>query len=540
MGAQGGSPEASATEPPSEEGTSPAPRRWRDSSLLGVLGASLVLVGAGAVVASAASGDRPAEKVVGGDAPVNASARSRTDLSAHNSPTLVRNPVRPANLAVSSRIDTPFFSCSLNVSADGGASWTQTPIPAPKGEEAKCFAPDIAFSADGTLYVAFATLRGRGNVPNAIWVSTSKDGGRTLSQPVKVTGPLAFQIRLAADPSRPGRVYMTWLQGRAVSRLKFTTLGNPIQAARSDDGGITWQRPVRVSSPSRPRAVTASPVVGRNGDVYVLYTDLGGDSLDYEGGHGGRGGPPYAGPFKLVLGRSRDRGQTWQESVVDGKLVPIQRFIVFFPPFPSVAVDRSGRLYASFHDNRLGDSDVWIWSLKPGGSKWEGPTRVNDTKRRDRTAQYLPKLSVAPDGRLDVIYYDRRADPRNILNQVSLQSSFDDAKTFTKALRLSSRSFDSRIGFGAKEGLPDLGSRLGLVSDDRSSMGVWTDTRAGTPATQKQDLAKAVVSVPKASRLSDAAESGLRFGGLALGLAGLVLVGLWISTRRSRAAGAGS
>ena len=61
----------------------------------------------------------------------------------------------------------------------------------------------------------------------------------------------------------------------------------------------------------------------------------------------------------------------------------------------------------------------------------DGPTRVNDTKRRDGTAQYLPKLAVAPDGRLDVLYYDRRADPENLRNQVSLQSSFDHGESFT-------------------------------------------------------------------------------------------------------------
>lgn len=502
----------------------------------GLVGVSLVLVGAGAVVLSASANHRPIERVVGHDAPVNLGARNPRDISAHNSPTLVRNPVRPANLAVSSRIDTPFYSCALHVSSDGGARWSQTPIPAPKGEEAKCFGPDVAFSADGTLYLAFVTLQGAGNVPNAVWISTSKDGGRTLSKPRRVLGRFAFQVRLAADPVKPGRLYMTWLQARGVGRLKFTTLANPIQAARSDNGGASWQRPVQVSSPSRQRTVTPSPVVGPKGDLYVLYTDLGADKLDYEAGHGGRGGPAYRGPYTLVLARSQNHGQTWRESVVDNKLVPIQRFIVFLASSPSVAVDHSGRLYAAYHDNRLGDPDVSLWSLKPGGSHWEGPTRVNDTKKHDRSAQYLPKLSVAPDGRLDILYYDRRADPKNLRNQVSLQSSFDQGKTFTRHRRLSSRSFDSRIGFGAKEGLPDLGSRLGLISDDRSALGVWTDTRAGVPATQKQDLAKAVVAVGKRSGLSQTAKDALRVGGLALGLAGLVLLGLWVKARRTHRA----
>ncbi len=542
--------------------------------LLGLLGLSLVLAGVGAVVLSGSYERSREARVVGSDAPVNVGATKPEDVNAHNSPTLARNPVRTANcqarndqlvratelgeaagteklryrrectrlttelrkteeadpdtLAASTRIDTPFFSCALHVSSDGGRRWTQTPIPAPKGQEAKCFAPDVAFAADGTLYFSFVTLRGRGNVPNAAWISTSDDGGRTLSKPVKVLGPLAFQVRLAADPADPDRLYMTWLQGGDVGQLQFAEPGNPIRAIRSDDGGRSWSRPATVSDPGRERVITPSPVVGRDGKLYVLYLDIGEDTLDYAAGHGGRGGPPYRGAFELVLARSPDEGRTWEESVVDRRLRAISRFIVFIPPFPSVAVGPDGRVYAAFHDMRLGDPDVWVWSRGPGESSWDGPTRVNDTKVRDGTSQYLPKLSVASDGRLDVLYYDRRADRRrDVMNEVSLQSSFDAGRRFGPRLRLSSRAFDSRIGFAAKEGLPDLGSRLGLVSDERGALGVWTDTRSGTPATQKQDIARGRVAFSSSAELSKANERRLRYGGLGLGVAGLALLALW-------------
>jgi len=504
------------------------------------LGASLVLIGVGAVILSGsvepdstADPASTADPVVSRDAAVNVGADKAGDISAHNSPTLVRSPVRPDNLAVSSRIDTPFYSCALHFSVDGGKSWALTGVPAPRGEEAKCFAPDVAFSADGTLYLAFVTLKGRGNVPNAGWISTSKDGGRTLSKPVRVRGPRAFQIRLAADPAEPRRLYMTWLQASDVAPFKFTETGNPIQVARTDDGGASWSRPARVSDPSRERVVAAAPVVGPEGELYALYLDLGGDRLNYAGAHEARGGPPYRGTYELVLARSRDRGRTWDESPVDDGLRPIERFIVFIPAFPSVAVDRSGRVYAAFHDNRLGDPDVFLWSLAPGeDSEWDGPTRVNDTPRRDRTSQYLPKLGVAPNGRLDVLYYDRRADRKDIMNRVSLQSSSDAGQSFSRAVALSSRAFDSRIGFGAKEGLPDLGSRLGLLSDDRRALGLWTDTRAGTPATQKQNLQQASVAFAEPpDRPSKLAEDALRYGGLGAGLVGLLLLGQWVAGR---------
>lgn len=533
MGAQVGPPETGTAPPPSTDSTSPERQRRRGSLPVAVLGVSLVLVAIGALLVSGSSDSPATVRLVGHDQPVNESARSSQDISAHNSPTLVRNPVQPANLAVSSRIDTPFFSCALHVSHDGGATWSQTAIPAPKGEEAKCFAPDVAFSADGTLHLSFVTLGGRGNVPHAVWVSNSNDNGRTLSPPVRVLGPLAFQVRLAADPVAPKRLYMTWLQAADVGTLKFTGPGNPINVTRSDDGGVTWQKRARVSGAAHERAIAPSPVVGDDGTLYVLYLDVGQDRLDYEGGHQGKGGPPYAGPSSLVLARSRDHGATWGESVVDDRLVPMKRFLVFLPEYPSVAVDHAGRVYASYQSSNLGDPDVWLWSLAPGASSWSAPKRVNDTRPRDGTAQYLPKLAVAPDGRLDVLYYDRRADPENLRNQVSLQSSFDHGKSFTPAVTLSSRASDSRIGFGAKEGLPDLGSRLAMVSSDRAALGLWTDTRAGVPETQKQDLAEAAVAVTAPEGLSSGTQDALRYGGFILGLAGLALLALALNRRRA-------
>jgi hypothetical protein len=506
-----------------------------DRRLLVAFGLSLLVVGGAGVALSGAFDRSPTVRLAGHDAPVlPSSAENPGDIRAYNSPTLVQNPVRPANLAVSSRIDTPFYSCALDVTDNGGASWSQTPIPAPPGQEAKCFAPDVAFSSDGTLYLSFVTLAGNGNSPNALWLSKSSDGGRTLSSPIRVAGRETFQVRLAADPIRPDRVYMTWVQGLVTKNLGYAVPGNPIVAVRSDDGGTNWSRPTQVNSPVLQRAVSPDPVVGRDGTLYVVYMDLGNDDLDYEAADHGLGGPPYAGYYRLVLARSQDGGVHWAESVVNDRITPIVRFIPFEAPFPSVAVDGSGRVYAATEDGRLGDTNVWLWTLNPGTARWSEATRVNQTGINPGSWRYRPKLAVAPHGRLDVLYYDRSADPHNVMNEVSLQSSFDHGRSFTSPVRLSSRPFSSKIGYGAREGIPDLGSRLGLISDDRAALAVWTDTRAGTPATQKQDLADAAIAVRGATRLPGAAKDALRYGGLAAALCGLALIGLVLSDGSAR------
>ena len=110
------------------------------------------------------------------------------------------------------------------------------------------------------------------------------------------------------------------------------------------------------------------------------------------------------------------------------------------------------------------------------------------------------------------MYYDRRSDPRDRRNEISLQSSFDHGKTFTPRVTLSDRSFDSRIGFGWERGMPDIGSRLASLSTDARVFAVWTDTRAGTQITRKQDQMRAVAAFSSPARLDGWEKWALRVG----------------------------
>lgn len=497
-----------------------------------LVGLALIAMGAGAGLVSSAVQETGA-RLIAPNAPVNAGAADPRDITAHNSPSIARSPLREGTLAVANRIDTPRFSCALHLSSDAGFTWQQVAIPFPEGEEAppRCFAPDVAFGADGTLHVAFVTLAGPGNVPHGAWHTSARPGSDVLSAPTKAGGPLTFQVRLAADTSRPGRLYLSWLQASNTATLAFPEAGNPIVLARSDDGGLTWTSPLRVSPPARARVVAPSVVAGPRDDVYLSYLDLGGDVLDYHGAHGAKGGPPFPGPWELVLARSQDGGQRWVDTVVAPRLTPTERIIVFFPPSPSLAVDPRGeRMYIAFHDGSGGDADVLVWASANGGKTFGEPRRVNDNRLGDGTAQYLPRLAVAPNGRVDVVYYDRRADKENVRNEVSLQWSEDGGQSFSPRLRMSDRAFDSRIGLGSERGLPDLGSRLGVVSSRRRAVAAWADTRAGTEASNKQDLVRAVVAFTHGSRLW----TWLRYLGVGVAATGGVVLALAVVSRRRR------
>lgn len=415
-------------------------------------------------------------------------------LDANNSPTLLRNPIRAENLVMTNRIDRLGFSALLSSSIDNGATWKVMTLPLPPKLD-RPFAPDIAFSPDGTLFVSYVDLEGHGNVPGNLWVANSKDGGQTLSDPVRVAGQLTFQVRLAADNDH--RVHLIWLQAAQVGLLRLAGAPARIVSAHSTDEGQTWSAPVEVSDAGRERVAAATPTIDSEGHLVVLYEDFRGDRRDFEN----LDGPAAEEPFALVVARSEDGGTTFSAGQeVDSGLVPTRRFLVFLPEFPTMAVGRGGELYVAWSDGRNGDEDVFVRRSGDNGRTFGPPVRVNDNRTGDKTDQYVPRLAVAPDGRVDVLYLDRRNDPtKNVMTDAYLASSSDQGKVFT-SVRMSSESFSSKVGPAVDDKIPvDFGSRLGLTSTDHTVVAAWTDARLGTEDTGRQDIAAAAAKVAPAS-----------------------------------------
>lgn len=406
-------------------------------------------------------------------------------IDANNSPSLTRDPRAAERVVATHRVDRPGFSAALDWSADGGATWKGTALPLPRGLD-RPYAPDAAFGPDGTLYVTYVNLQGTGNVPDNLWMARSSDGGRTLSAPVRVAGKLAFQARVAVGPEET--VHVTWLQGREVGLLALGGPPSPVVASRSDNGGRSFSRPVTVSSPRRALVGAASPVIDGDGQLVVLYEDFKNDRRDFENLEG----PPWERPFGLVVTRPVGKGGFAGGVELEKGVVPTRRFLAFLPEFPSLAAGPGDTLYVAWSDGRNGDEDVFLRRSDDDGRTWSPAKRVNNNPEADGTSQYLPRVDVAPDGRVDVLYLDRRRDKKNVMTDATLASSSDDGKSF-RTTRLSSRSFDARIGASAARQLPvDFGSRLGLASADGRSLAAWTDTRLGSADTGRQDVFSAV------------------------------------------------
>lgn len=478
-------------------------------------GAVLLLVALGGVVATVYSEPSIAP---GADVGVNPAAH----IEAHNSPGLARDPTNPDNVVIAKRLDRPEFSAALHWSVDGGEVWGTTSLPLPEGLD-RAYAPDVAFDEDGTLYVTYVNLVGRGNNPDTLWLARSDDGGRTLSEPVEIAGELNFQAQVAVHD---GTIHVTYVDAEEVGTLAMPG-GAPIMAMRSDDGGRTFSEPVQVSDPQRQRVGAAVPRVDpATGDLMVVYTDFKDDVRDFQNLEG----PPWDKPFELVFTRSQDGGESFSEGVViDDQLVPTERFLAFLPTFPGFAVGDEGTLYTAWADGRLGDADVFLSRSTDGGQSWSEPARVNDNPAEDGTDQYLPAVSVAPNGRVDLVFHDRRRDPDNVMTDAFVATSTDGRPPFENA-RISDveQGFSSQVGPSAAPHLePDMGSRLAIDSLNDEALAAWTDTRLGDENTGRQDIVAARVSLPNPAALDP------RWL-LALGVIaalGLAAAGVWVRRR---------
>lgn len=408
-------------------------------------------------------------------------------VDAHNSPGVVRNPTDADNLVVAHRVDRPMFDAMLRVSTDGGGSWQATALPLPDGLD-RALAPDAAFGPDGTLYVTYVNLAGQGNVPDNLWIARSDDGGRTLDGPDRVAGDLRFQAQVAVDGE--GRIHLTYLEATDVALLQLSGPA-PLVAVHSTDGGRTWTDPVTVSDPERVRVGAATPAIDASGDLVVLYQDFKDNVRDFQNLEG----PPWPEPSALVLTRSSDGGSSFAPGVeLESGVVAAKRFLVFLPEFPALALGADEDVYVAWSDGRHGEEDVFLRRSSDGGQTWSPAVRLSDAPGSDDTAQYLPAASVAPGGRVDVLYYDRTAEREM---DAVLGYSEDGGESFAQ-VRVSSTSFDPEIGPQTAAHLDvDYGSRLGLVSSHGAATAVWTDSRlAAEPDHGRQDIWSASVALP--------------------------------------------
>lgn len=170
---------------------------------------------------------------------------------------------------------------------DGGATWSPRRLIYDPGLDNIAIGSRISVLPNGTLVHTTTAILPTGPV---ITVQRSTDRGMTwqlagspgAAGTRNITDPrdnakvrTAEILTAAAVDRRPGsnRVYLAWQDARFTGGT-----ADAIVLSRSDDGGLTWTAPVRVSPPASQQAFTPAVAVDVLGRATVAYYDFTFDS----------------------------------------------------------------------------------------------------------------------------------------------------------------------------------------------------------------------------------------------------------------------
>jgi hypothetical protein len=219
---------------------------------------------------------------------------------------------------------------------------------------------------------------------------------------------------------------------------------------------------------------------------------------------------------------------------------------------PVLASDpKSGQLYVAWAaqpDAMNGapeyraDLEVYFRSSADGGQTWTDKKLLNDDPK-GRANQIDPGISVAPDGRIDVAWYDGRLNPGPLahrtetgLNDVYFTYSTDGGTSFAPNMRVSDRSADRSIGVWANN--VDQRLNVGITSSNAAAYIVWSDTRNANREFQPEDVYAASVRFDDGAGSSAGPERSVPgwlvlAAGAAVGLGVSTVLGL-VAIRRAR------
>jgi hypothetical protein len=234
-------------------------------------------------------------------------------------------------------------------------------------------------------------------------------------------------------------------------------------SARSLDGGASFQSPVPVSDEEGVQ--WPCPVVGADGTYYIAWVQYWPSSIridrSFDGG--------------LTFGTDLTVTTTYEPSLqLNGN---VQVFA-----YPAMDCDLSGgtyhgRLYVAYMDQGGSDYDIYLRYSDDQGVTWSPPGRVNDDPVANGCDQFHPWTCVSGDGAVNIVFYDRRLDPANLLMDVYLAQSLDGGTSFNPNVRLTTVSSDPTTG-STRAGL--IGEYIGLAAVTATRVhAVWTDTREG-------------------------------------------------------------
>ncbi|MCA1711663.1 MAG: glycoside hydrolase [Actinobacteria bacterium] len=405
-------------------------------------------------------------------------------------------------------------TCEFFVSKDAGRTWKRGALAAPDGYPERPCAGGVSsgdidggvvFGSGQNVYVTFAAKK-VSDGSNHILVARSTDGGTTFATAVETPGTARYPKIAVQRRANGDRLYVA---------------GSNVLVTRSDDAGQSWQPLSTPYASGASVAEATQPAVDSAGTVYI----------------GWREGT------NVKIGRSIDAGATWSQSQVDVLTSGGSNF-------PRLAVGpRPGTVYMTYGENPPAkssgaapagtvvardhfipkDADVMVTASTDGGRTWSGrPTRVNDDIVGNGIAQRHPNISVAPDGRIDVVWHDRRhgvGSPKDVhtgngearLGDTYYSFSTDGGNSFAPNRRVTDRSINVDLGLDYKCCTYWTYGPVSVPIGKDHVLVAWPDTREGNVDSESQQIYLGDAQVV----VVDPADTGLALVASVLARAGL-------------------
>lgn len=361
---------------------------------------------------------------------------------AANETSIAIDPTAPNRMVITWRqfdtITSNFRQAGYAYTLDGGRTWSaHTLNPGVFRTD-----PVIRSDADGVFYWNALNVNAASQYSCDIFKSRS--AGRTWSAPIFALG--GDKLWLAIDRTGGigrGNIYQAW-----------NTAGNPYFPAtfnRSTDRASSWTVPQEL--PSRP--VFGQIAIGPDGEVYIA------------------GIPNSTATTQFLVTRSLNAR--------DAAAAPVFS--------PAVAVDMGGSfrfggatspnpagLTGQINlaaDTTAGPRRGWIYLLASvdmaptadpmdivlarsadGGQTWSAPIRVNADIQQAGAWQWFGTMSIAPSGRLDVVWVDTRESLQPNLGRLYYRSSSDGGDTWS-AEQVLGATWNSWLGWPSQNKIGD-------------------------------------------------------------------------------------
>ncbi len=361
---------------------------------------------------------------------------------AANEPTIAVDPTNPRRMVIGWRqfdtISSNFRQAGYAYTSDGGQSWTFPGVIEPGVFRSD---PVLAVDVDGVFY--YNSL-GHNDVGDFVChVFRSQDGGATWDGGTPAYGgDKQWMVIDRTDSVGQGNIYAYWTLWYSSCDGSFT---------RSTDAGDSY--PQCLHLPNDPYWGTLD--IASNGDLFI--GGINGWDSDF------------------VVTRSTNAKNAGQTPTFDQtRTVSLNGTVVFGDgPNPGgllgetwIAVDRSDGptadniyLLASVDPPGGDPLDVMFSRSTDGGNTWSAPVRVNDV---GTGYQWFGTMSVAPNGRIDVIWNDTRNAGGGYDSELYYSFSLDGGLTWAPGEALGP-AWDPHLGWPNQQ---KVGDYYHMISDD--------------------------------------------------------------------------